>query len=88
MEATGDFHHEVADTTLMEPDALLNHTRTLHTTDAVLDANSSRCVGLICRLLLLGQGATTGLLEGLKYLNPIECEGQKAEVLEEVTPFG
>jgi hypothetical protein len=67
---------------------VLDHPAALGATDDVFNANPPAGVSLISRLLLLSQLATARLLERLEHLNPIEREGEKAQILEQLTAFG
>ncbi len=87
METDGDFHDQVANATSVEADAVLDHPTALHTTNRVFDPNPPASKGLVCRFLLDGQFTAARLLEGLKHLDPVEREGQKAKILEQLAPF-
>jgi hypothetical protein len=81
VEATGDFHHQVSYAATVETDTILDDAAALDTADDVLDTDPAAREGLIGGFLFSGEVSTTRLLDGLKHLDPIKGEGQKAEVL-------
>jgi hypothetical protein len=87
VEATGNFHHEVATTAAVKANTVLDTTQPFDPAHRVLYSHPPSGVGRVCRLLLVGQAATTRLLEWLLHLDALNREGQKAEVLEQDTAF-
>jgi hypothetical protein len=85
VEGAGNFHDQVTDTPAPEADTLLDHTTALDTTVDVFDANPPSGQGLISRFLLLAQRAAPWLLERLEDFYSIKGEGQKAQILEQLT---
>lgn len=85
MEGAGDFHDQIANTPAPEADALFDHATALDTTVDVFDTNAPAGQGLIGCFLLLAQLTAPRLLERLDDFYSIEGEGQKAEILKQLT---
>jgi hypothetical protein len=72
----------------VETDTIFDDAAALHPAHDVLDTDPAAREGLIGGFLFLGEFSTTRLLDGLKHVDPIKGEGQKAEVLQQLTALG
>ena len=78
VETTRHVHHEITDGSPPDTQRILHHPAAFDTTIHMLDpyAPTSQC--LIRCLLLRSEVSTTGFLDRLPHLHPIQREGEKA----------
>lgn len=88
VEPTGDFHDKVTDGRTPDSQRILDHAAALHTTVDMLNAHPSAGQCLIGRLLFRCERAPTRLFGRLPHLHPIQREGQKAQILEQLAVGG
>ena len=88
MERTAEFHHEIADALLPQPDAVFHNATALHATVDMLDAQPAMVQGLVSSLLLPCQLLAAGFLGGHEDLHVGKREGQKTQILQQPTPCG
>jgi hypothetical protein len=85
VQGTTEFHHEIADARLPQPDPVFHHAAALDTTVDVLDPEPPLIEYLVGELLLQGQLRTAGLLRRHEDLHLREREGQEAQILQQPT---
>ena len=88
MQGTAEFHHEIADAVLPQPDPVFDDAAALHAAVDMLDPQSTVVQGLVGQLLLHRQLLTTGFLGGHEDLDLGQRERQEAQVLQQPTPGG
>jgi hypothetical protein len=86
VQGTVEFHHEIADALLPQPDPVLHHATTLHTAVDMLNPQSAVVERLVGPLLLQGQLRTAGLLRRHEELHRRERERQEAQILQQPPP--
>jgi hypothetical protein len=86
MERTADFHHNIPDTFLPQPEPVFDNTTALHTAVDVLDPQPAVVQCLIGQLLFQAQLLTGRFLGWHEDLHVGQCEGQKAQILQQLTP--
>jgi len=85
VEPTGTFHDEVTDGRTPDSQRILDHAAALDTTVDMLNAYPSAGQCLIGRLLFWGEAASPRLFGRLQHLHSIQRDGQKAQILEQLT---
>src|SRR6266446_5811911 len=86
MQGTAEFHHEIADTVLPQPDPVFDDTTALDATVDMLDPQPTLVQGLVGQLLLQGQLLTAWLRRRHENLHLRERERQEAQILQQPTP--
>src|SRR5438128_11927762 len=66
MQGTAEFHHEIADAVLPQPDPVFDDAAALHAAVDMLDPQSTVVQGLVGQLLLHRQLLTRGFLVGMR----------------------
>jgi len=86
MQGTAEFHHEIADAVLPQPDAVLHDAAALDAAVDMLDPQPTVVQGLIGELLLQRQFLAAGFLGGHEDLHLGQRERQKAQILQQPAP--
>jgi hypothetical protein len=81
MQGTAQFHHEITDARLPQPDPVFHHATTLDTAVDMLNPPPPLVQGLVRELLLPRQLLAAGFLGRHKDLHLRECECQEAQIL-------
>jgi hypothetical protein len=88
MQRTADFHHHVANPRFPHPDRLFEHAAAFNAAVDRFDAHAPPRDVPIPGFLRSRQLVPTGLLRRLEDVHPVEREGLKPEVLQQLTPHG
>ncbi len=88
MQGTAEFHHEITDAVLPQPDPVFDDAATLHTAVHMLDAEPAVVQGLVGPVLLQRQFLAARFLHGHQDLHLGQRERQKAQVLQQSAPGG
>jgi hypothetical protein len=83
MQGTAEFHHEIADTVLPQPDPVFDDATTLDAAVDMLDPQPTVVQGLVGQFLLQRQLLAAGFLGRHENLNLGERERQKAQILQQ-----
>jgi len=86
MQGTAEFHHEITDTVLPQPDPVFDDATPLNATVDMLDPEPPLVERLVGQVLLQGQLPTAGLLRRHEDLHLRKREGQEAQILQQSTP--
>jgi hypothetical protein len=86
MQGTAEFHHEIADTVLPQPDPVFDDATTLDAAVDMLDPQPTVVQGLIGQFLLQRQLLAAGFLGRHENLDLGERERQKAQILQQPAP--
>jgi hypothetical protein len=86
MQGTADFHHDIADALLPQPDPVFDDAAALDTTVDVLDPQAAGVEHLVRSLLRHGQVRARGFLCGHEDLHLGQREAQEAEILQQPAP--
>ena len=81
MQGTTEFHHEIADAVLPQPDAVFHHAAALDATVDMLDPQPTVMQGLVRHVLLPRELLAAWLLGRHEDLHLRERERQEAEIL-------
>ncbi len=81
MQGTAEFHHEIADPVLPQPDPVFHDAAALHTAVDVLDPEPAVVQGLVGPLLLQRELLAAGFLGRHEDLHLRERERQEAQIL-------
>src|SRR6266704_4960194 len=88
VQGTAEFHHEITDARLPQPDPVFHNTTALHATVDMLDASPAMVQGLVGEFLLQRQFPAAWFLGRHEDLHLGQREGQEAQILQEPTPRG
>jgi hypothetical protein len=88
MQGTADFHHQIADTLLPQPDPVFDDATALDTAVDMFDAQPALGERLICRLLLPCQLLAAWFLGRHEDLHLGERKRQEAQILQEPASSG
>jgi hypothetical protein len=88
MQGTAEFHHEIADAVLPQPDPVFHDAAALDAAVDMLDPQPMVVQGLVGPLLFQGEVLAAGFLGRHEDLDLGEREGQEAQILQEPTPGG
>ena len=88
MQGTAQFHHEIADAVLPQPDAVFDDAAALDATVDMLDPQPTVMQGLVGPLLAQGEFLATRFLGRHEDLDLGQRERQEAQVLQQPTPGG
>src|SRR6266852_5831923 len=86
MQGTAQFHHEIADAVLPQPDPVFHDAAALDAAVDMLDPQPTVMQGLVGQLLLPGEALATGLLRRHEDLHLRERERQETQILQEPAP--
>ena len=86
MQATADFHHEIADTRLPQADPVLHDPTVLDTAVDMLDPQPTLVQGLVGPLLLPCQFLAAWLLGRHEDFHLRQRERQETQILQEAAP--
>src|SRR6266702_856265 len=86
MQGTAEFHHEITDALLPQPDPIFHNATALHTAVDMLDPQPPLVERLVGPLLLQGQLRAAWLLRRHADRHLREREGQEAQILQQPTP--
>jgi hypothetical protein len=86
MQGTTDFHHEIADALLPQPDPVFDDATALDTAVHMLDPEPAVMQRLIGPFLLPGQLLASGFLGRHEDRHLRECERQEPQILQEPAP--
>ena len=81
MQGTADFHHEIADAVLPQPDPVFDDTTALDAAVDMLDPQPTVMQGLVGQLLLHSQLLATGFLRRHQNLDLGQRKCQEAQIL-------
>jgi hypothetical protein len=81
MQGTAEFHHEIADAVLPQPDPVFDDAAALDATVDMLDPQPTLVQCLVRLLLRQGELLTAWFLGGHEDLHLGQCERQKAQIL-------
>jgi hypothetical protein len=81
MQGTAEFHHEIADAVLPQPDPVFDNAAALDTTVDMLDPQPTVVQGLVGQYLLQGEFLAAGFLGRHEDLHLGQRERQEAQVL-------
>jgi hypothetical protein len=81
MESTAEFHHEIADAVLPQPDPVFHHATALHTAVDMLDPQPTVMQDLVGQCLLQGEILATGFLGRHEDLHLGQRKRQEAQIL-------
>jgi hypothetical protein len=81
MQGTAEFHHQIADARLPQPEPVFDDATALHTAVDMLDPQPTVMQRLVGHLLLPCQLLTAGFLRRHQDLDLGEGEGQEAAIL-------
>src|SRR2546428_11225882 len=88
MQGTTEFHHEIADAVLPQPDPVFDDAAALDAAVDMLDASPTVVQGLVGKFLLQRQFLAAWCLGRHEDLHLGERERQKAQILQQPTPRG
>jgi hypothetical protein len=88
MQGTAQFHHEITDAVLPQPDPVFDDATTLHATVDMLDPQPAMVQGLVGPLLVQGEFLATGFLRRHEDLHLRKRERQEAQILQQPAPGG
>ena len=88
MQGTADFHHDIADALLPQPDPVFDDATALDTAVDMLDPQSTVMQGLVGPLLRPGEFLAAGFLRRHEDLHLGKRERQEAEILQQPAPGG
>src|SRR5712691_6950239 len=88
MQGTTDFHHEIADAVLPQPDAVFHDAAAFDAAVDMLDPQPTVVQGLVGELLLQRQLLAAGFLGRHEDLHLGQRKRQKAQILQQPTPGG
>ena len=88
MQGTAEFHHEIADAVLPQPDPVFDDTAALDAAVDMLDPQPTLVQRLVGSVLLPREFLAAGFLGGHEDLNLGEREGEEAEILQQSAPSG
>jgi hypothetical protein len=88
MERTAEFHHEITDALLPQPEPVFSDAAALDATVDMLDPQPTLVQGLVGPLLFPGEFLPSWCLRRHKDLDLRKREGQKAQILQQPTPGG
>ena len=88
MEGTADFHHQIADALLPQPDPVFDDTTAFDTAVDMLDPQPTLVQRLVGSVLLPRQLLAAGFLGRHEDLHLRERERQEAQILQEPAPGG
>src|SRR6266852_3863419 len=86
MQGTAQFHHEIADAVLPQPDPVFHDAAALDAAVDMLDPQPTVMQGLVGQLLLPGEALATGLLRRHEDRHLRERERQETQILQEPAP--
>src|ERR687888_948837 len=86
VQGTTEFHHQIADASLPQTDAIFDNAAALDTTVDMLDPQPPLVERLVGPLLLPGQLRAAWLLRRHEDCHLKEREGQEAQILQQPTP--
>ena len=86
MQGTAEFHHEIADALLPQPDPVFDDAAALDAPVHMLDPQPTVMQGLVGQLLFQGEFLAAGFLGGHEDLDLGQRERQKAQVLQQPAP--
>ncbi len=81
MQGTTEFHHEIADAVLPQPDAVFHHAAALDTALDMLDPQPTVMQSLVGALLFEGEVLAARFLHGHEDLHLGQRARQEAEIL-------
>jgi len=88
VERTTDFHHPIAETRFQQTKCVFDNPTAFDTAVDMLDAHPAPGQRPIGRFLLCGEILSTGFLGGHQDVDLREREGEKTEILQQLTPCG
>ncbi len=88
MQGTAEFHHQIADARLPQPDPVFDDAATLDTAVDMFDPQPTVVQGLVGQFLLPRQLLAPGFLRRHEDLDLRQRERQEAQVLQQPTPGG
>src|SRR5262249_34401346 len=86
VQGTAEFHHQITDPLLPQPEPVLHDAAALDTTVDMLDPQPTLVQRLVRLLLLQGQLLNAWLLHRHESHHLRECERQKAQILQQPAP--
>jgi len=86
MQGTTEFHHEIADAVLPQPDPVFHHAAALDTALDMLDPQPTVMQSLVGALLFQGEVLTARFLHGHEDLHLGQRERQEAQILQQPAP--
>jgi hypothetical protein len=86
MQGTAQFHHEITNARLPQPDPVFDDATTLHATVDMLDPQPTLVQGLVGPLLVQGEFLAAGFLRRHEDLHLRKRERQEAQILQQPTP--
>jgi hypothetical protein len=86
MQGTTEFHHEIADTVLPQPDPVFDDAAALDATVDMLDPQPTVMQGLVGQLLFQGEFLAAEFLGGHEDRDVGQREGEKTQILQQPTP--
>jgi hypothetical protein len=86
MQGTAEFHHQIADALLPEPDAVFDDATTLHTAIDMLDPQPTLVERLVRSMLLPRELRAAWLLGRHEDFHMGQRERQEAQILQQPAP--
>jgi len=88
MQGTTEFHHDIADAVLPQPDPVFDDAAALDAAVDMLDPQPTVVQGLVGQVLFQGEFLATRFLGRHEDLHLGQRERQKAQILQEPAPDG
>jgi hypothetical protein len=85
MQCTAQFHHEIPDALLPQPDPIFHNATALHTAVDMFDPQSAMVQPLVRHVLLPRELLAAGFLRRHQDLHLGQREGQEAQILQQPT---